>query len=112
MRLSARTVVVLSSSLRSLNRRSVVTHFGQAEGVEEHLTRFRENLHQWATAVRQGIESNATDEECLAEFTALVDSGLNETLAANKVALYQQGGAPWMSWPGLARYWRKKLKAI
>ncbi|MCS5703057.1 MAG: MBL fold metallo-hydrolase [Acidobacteria bacterium] len=106
---------IWESSLQKIEgwkpERLFVTHFGQAEGVEEHLTRFRENLHQWATAVRRGVESNATDEECLEEFTAAVDSRLKERLSANKVALYQQGGAPWMSWPGLARYWRKKLKA-
>ena len=106
---------IWESSLQKIEswkpERLFVTHFGQAEGVEGHLTRFREHLHEWATAVRRGIESNATDQECLKEFTAAVDSRLKERLSANKVALYQQGGAPWMSWPGLARYWRKKLKA-
>lgn len=107
---------IWESSLQKIEawkpERLFVTHFGQADGVEGHLGRFREHLDEWATAVRLGIESNATDEQCLEEFTASVDSRLNESLSANKVPLYQQGGAPWMSWPGLARYWRKKLKAI
>ena len=107
---------IWESSLQKIEawkpERLFVTHFGQADGVEGHLGRFREHLDEWATAVRLGIESNATDEQCLEEFTASVDSRLNESLSANKVPLYQQGGAPWMSWPGLARYWRNKLKAI
>lgn len=91
--------------------RLFVTHFGQADGVEEHLDRFREHLLDWATTVRRGVESDASDEQCVAEFTAAVDSRLNESLSADKVPLYQQGGAPGMSWHGLARYWRRKLEA-
>ena len=91
--------------------RLFVTHFGQADGVEEHLDRFREHLLDWATTVRRGVESDASDEQCVAEFTASVDSRLNESLSADKIPLYQQGGAPWMSWHGLARYWRRKLEA-
>ncbi len=91
--------------------RLFVTHFGQADGVEEHLDRFRAHLREWATAVRRGIESDASDEQCVEKFTASVDSRLNESLSADKVPLYQQGGAPWMSWHGLARYWRRKLEA-
>ncbi|MCH7825319.1 MAG: MBL fold metallo-hydrolase [Acidobacteria bacterium] len=91
--------------------RLFVTHFGQADGVEGHLDRFRGHLHDWATAVRRGVESDASDEQCVEEFTASVESRLNESVSADKVPLYLQGGAPSMSWHGLARYWRRTLEA-
>jgi hypothetical protein len=33
---------------------------------------------------------------------------LQADLPADIVPLYQQGGAPEMSWQGLARYWNKR----
>ena len=92
-------------------QRLFVTHFGQADDVGWHLDRFRAHLEEWATTVRHGVESGAPDELCVEEFAAAVDSRLNESLSDDKVPLYQQGGAPWMSWHGLARYWRKKSEA-
>ena len=91
--------------------RLFVTHFGPATGVDEHLARFREHLHTWATTVRQAIESDATTEESVEEFTRGVVAELDDRLSAEETFLYQQGGAPEMSWHGLARYWKKKSEA-
>ena len=85
-----------------------VTHFGPADGVEEHVDQFRRRLYGWADTVRDGLERGEPDEACIEEFTAAVTSDLENNLQANQVVLYQQGGAPEMSWKGLARYWRKK----
>jgi glyoxylase-like metal-dependent hydrolase (beta-lactamase superfamily II) len=106
---------IWETSLRKIEawdpKRLFVTHFGAAEGVEEHLQQFRRGLHEWATIVRDGLASNRTDEECVETFTAGVIAGLEERLPQETIPLYQQGGAPDMSWHGLARYWKKKSEA-
>ncbi|MGD8818141.1 MAG: MBL fold metallo-hydrolase, partial [Acidobacteriota bacterium] len=91
-------------------QRLYVTHFGAAEGVDEHLAQFRRRLHRWAESVHRGLASEDTDEQCIAAFTADVMAQLQTDLPADIVPLYQQGGAPDMSWHGLARYWTKKLE--
>lgn len=88
--------------------RLFVTHFGVAEGVGEHLQQFRRGLRDWATTVREGLASDRTDEECIEAFTAGVIAGLEERLPEETIPLYQLGGAPDMSWDGLARYWKKR----
>jgi len=85
-----------------------VTHFGPATGVGAHLAQHREQLHRWAETVRAGVESDATDEECIEEFTRGVVADLEEHVSAEEVAVYRHGAGPEMSWNGLARYWRKK----
>lgn len=91
--------------------RLYVTHFGIATGVAEHLAEFRRRLQGWAAGVREGLAGPATDEECIAAFTTEVIAQLEEELPADVVPLYRQGGAPDMSWQGLARYWRKRSEA-
>lgn len=91
--------------------RLFVTHFGVAEGVGEHLQRFRASLRAWATTVRDGLASDRTDEECVEAFTAGVIAELEKRLPEEMIPLYQLGGAPRMSWHGLARYWKKKSEA-
>jgi glyoxylase-like metal-dependent hydrolase (beta-lactamase superfamily II) len=91
--------------------RLYVTHFGVAEGVDEHLTEFRRRLQRWAAAVRQGLESERSDAACIEAFTEDVLADLHRNLRRETVSLYQQGGAPEMSWHGLARYWRKRSEA-
>ena len=88
--------------------RLFVTHFGPAEGVDDHLAEFRSGLHDWAQQVRNDLETGADQERSIDEFTDSVVELLEQGLPADHVALYQQGGAPEMSWLGLARYWRKK----
>jgi len=106
---------IWETSLRKIEawdpERLFVTHFGAAEGVEEHLQQFRRGLHDWAAIVRDGLASDRTDEECVETFTAGVIAGLEERLPQETIPLYQQGGAPDMSWHGLARYWKKKSEA-
>jgi len=86
--------------------RLYVTHFGAAPGVAGHLEQFRERLEGWATTVQQGMQSNETEAACIASFTDEVVQQLRGSLPDETVPLYQQGGAPEMSWHGLARYWR------
>ena len=91
--------------------RLFVTHFGVAEGVEEHLRRFRRGLHDWARTVREGLASDRTDQECVEAFSASVMAELEERLPKETIPLYQLGGAPDMSWYGLSRYWKNKSEA-
>jgi glyoxylase-like metal-dependent hydrolase (beta-lactamase superfamily II) len=91
--------------------RLYVTHFGVAHGVAGHLDEFRQRLGQWADQVREGLISDRDDEECIVRFTAGVVGDLEARLPADIVPLYRQGGAPDMSWRGLARYWRKRSEA-
>ena len=88
-----------------------VTHFGPARDVGAHLAQFRERLAEWAETVREGLASNDNDDTCVEHFTAAVRRQLTDGVPADEVALYQQGGAPEMSWRGLARYWTKKAEA-
>lgn len=91
--------------------RLYVTHFDVAHGAASHLEQFRERLHHWADAVREGLASDTDDERCVAQFTAGVIGELEAEVPAEIVPLYRQGGAPDMSWHGLARYWRKRSEA-
>jgi len=106
---------VWETSLRKIEawrpERLYVTHFGAAEGVDEHLAQFRRRLHRWAESVRRGLASGDTDEQCIAAFTDDVIAQLQADLPADIVPLYQQGGAPGMSWEGLARYWSKRRES-
>ena len=43
--------------------------------------------------------------------TQAVLDQLTDGVTAGEIPLYQQGGAPEMSWRGLARYWTKKSEA-
>jgi glyoxylase-like metal-dependent hydrolase (beta-lactamase superfamily II) len=89
-------------------QRLFVTHFGPAEGVRAHIEEHRRRLRQWAEAVQEDLASGAADEVLTAAFRDDVLARLNERLPAEEAAAYRQGGAPDMSWQGLARYWRKK----
>ncbi len=91
--------------------RLFVTHFGPANDVGDHLDRFRERLSEWAATVRNDLASDANDDTCVDAFTADVLGQLTAGLPPDAVPLYQQGGAPEMSWRGLARYWTKKSEA-
>ncbi len=90
--------------------RLFVTHFGPANGVAEHLAQFRRRLAEWAEAVRADLAGGGDDRTCVNAFTERVVDQLTRELAEQEVPLYQQGGAPGMSWHGLARYWKKQAE--
>lgn len=104
-----------ASSLRAIEawkpERLFVTHFGAAPAVDEHLQQFRRRLHDWATTVREGLAVSDDREALAARFADEVNRDLEASLADEVVPLYRQGGAPDMSWHGLARYWTKKSEA-
>lgn len=88
--------------------RLFVTHFGPSHAVGEHLAEFRERLAEWANTVRGGLASDVNNDTCVETFTDAVLEQLTAGVPPNEIPLYQQGGAPEMSWRGLARYWTKK----
>lgn len=85
-----------------------VTHFGPGPDAATHLDEFRRRLSEWAERVRSCLESGRSDEECTERFTAAVERDIAAALPTRQGFLYRQGGAPDMSWQGLARYWRTK----
>jgi glyoxylase-like metal-dependent hydrolase (beta-lactamase superfamily II) len=92
--------------------RLFVTHFGPAHGVTAHLEQFRRGLAEWAEIVRSDLATGADEQACIETFTEKVLGRLTSELAPDDVPLYQQGGAPAMSWHGLARYWTKKSEVV
>jgi glyoxylase-like metal-dependent hydrolase (beta-lactamase superfamily II) len=92
-------------------QRLFVTHFGPADGVRAHIEEHRRRLARWAEAVREGLGSGASDQALITTFRDDVLARLHERLTAEEAAAYRQGGAPDMSWQGLARYWRKRWES-
>lgn len=91
--------------------RLFVTHSGPGENVPAHLEQFRDRLMQWSLAVQRAMKSDKPCEECAEEFSKWVSDDLHQSMTQERVALYQQGGMPFVSCQGLERYWRKKGEA-
>lgn len=89
-------------------RRLFVTHFGPGDAPGAHLDTFWQRLGRWAEWVRESLERDRSDQERAAEFADLVAEELARHLPTAEAEAYRQGGAPEMSWHGLARYWRKR----
>lgn len=88
--------------------RLFVTHFGPGDHAQAHLAEHRERLSRWADSVRRGLDGEESEDEAIARFLREVDEELDKHLTPEQAELYRQGGAPEMSWHGLARYWRKR----
>jgi len=88
--------------------RLFVTHFGPGDHAQAHLAEHRERLSRWADSVRRGLDGNETEARAIERFVGEVEEELARHLSPGQAELYRQGGAPEMSWHGLARYWRKR----
>lgn len=91
-------------------RSLVVTHFGPGDAPAEHLRVFRRRLDRWSERVGRSLEKDRPDDDLAADFADWVNAELEERLSESEAELYRQGGAPEMSWHGLARYWRTSGK--
>jgi glyoxylase-like metal-dependent hydrolase (beta-lactamase superfamily II) len=82
------------------------THFGPADGPQEHIAAYRERLWKWAELVREGLAGGGDEAAQIARLQAAADAELDAD--AEGRARYQQATPLEQSWQGLARYWRKR----
>ena len=86
-----------------------LTHFGAVtDGVSAHLQALADNLQRSAALVRESLEAEGTDEERKAQYEARMMAELRAQMPEELARAYETAAGFRMSWPGLARYWRKK----
>ncbi len=86
----------------------VVTHFGPATDIEQHVRQLQHRLDDWSTQVRESLLEPGDDAERARRFGARVLEGLRGAVSDEEVEAIALGAPPDLSWYGLARYWRKK----
>lgn len=86
----------------------VVTHFGPATDIEQHVRQLEHRLDDWSTQVKTSLLEPGDDAERARRFGARVLEGLRGTVSDEEVEAIALGAPPDLSWYGLARYWRKK----
>lgn len=91
--------------------RLFLTHFGPAEGVEEHLAELRERIEEWSVTVRESLQNGQEDAERAALFAQQVTAQLMRHIPEQEAHRYARGAALDLCWYGLARYWRKRTAA-
>lgn len=97
------------AKLRTLNlRRIYLTHFGQTEDVEAHLSALEAKLLEWADWMKERLKAGLTREQIVPEFEAYVAATLRAAgLSDEEVQEYEFADPSWMSVDGLVRYWNK-----
>ncbi|MEM6841114.1 MAG: MBL fold metallo-hydrolase [Bacteroidota bacterium] len=96
--------------LRGLNPQALyLTHFGRVENVDTHLSQLEIQLLDWASWVKEKMNTGRPSEELAPQFQAYVASQLRAK-GANKETIkqYEAANPSWMSVAGLMRYWKKK----
>ncbi|HET9267573.1 MAG TPA: MBL fold metallo-hydrolase [Vicinamibacterales bacterium] len=89
-----------------------LTHFGPVTaGVSAHLQTLADNLQRSAALVRESLETGGTDEERKAHYESRMMAELRAQMPEELARAYETAAGFRMSWPGLARYWRKKESA-
>lgn len=86
-----------------------LTHFGPiTAGVPAHLQSLADNLQRSAALVRESLATDGTDEDRKAHYEARMMAELRAHMPEELARAYEAAAGFRMSWPGLARYWRKK----
>lgn len=88
--------------------RLFLTHFGEAGQPEEHFQQMTKRMEQWSEMVRHSLHRFDSDSMRIEWFVEQVCEELRQSVPADEVDHYIQGGGPELSWLGLARYWRKR----
>jgi glyoxylase-like metal-dependent hydrolase (beta-lactamase superfamily II) len=84
-------------------------HFGAiTSGVSAHLQALADNLQRAAALVRESLAAEGTDPERKAQFEARMRAEMRSQMPEDRVAAYEASAGFTLTWPGLARYWRKK----
>ena len=90
-----------------------LTHFGPiSSGVSAHLQALADNLQRSAALVRESLDTAGTDDERKARYEAWMMGELRAQMSEDLARAYETAAGFRMSWPGLARYWRKKAAAL
>jgi len=95
-----------------------LTHFGPVtSAVPAHLQALADNLQRSAALVRESLETEGSDDDRKAHYEARMMAELRAHMPEELARAYETAAGFRMSWPGLARYWRKKeersgLKAV
>jgi glyoxylase-like metal-dependent hydrolase (beta-lactamase superfamily II) len=103
-------------SIRTIDRWQAstlfLTHFGPVtSGGSAHLQALADNLQRSAALVRESLESPGTDEDRKSQYEAWMKAELRARMSEEMAKAYEMAAGFRLSWPGLARYWRKKGRA-
>jgi glyoxylase-like metal-dependent hydrolase (beta-lactamase superfamily II) len=86
-----------------------LTHFGPVTAaVPAHLQALADNLQRSAALVRESLATEGTDADRKAHYEKRMMAELRSQMSEERAAAYESAAGFRMSWPGLARYWRKK----
>jgi len=86
-----------------------LTHFGPiTAGVPAHLQALADNLQRSAALVRESLDTPGSDDERRARYEEWMMRELRAQMSEELARAYETAAGFRMSWPGLARYWRKK----
>ena len=89
-----------------------LTHFGPVtSAIPAHLQSLADNLERSATLVRESLATEGTDDERKASYEARMMAELRAQMPEELARAYETAAGFRMSWPGLARYWRKREAA-
>jgi glyoxylase-like metal-dependent hydrolase (beta-lactamase superfamily II) len=86
-----------------------MTHFGPVSTPRTHLVTLLDNLDTVARLVRARLSEPGTDEEPSRRFADDLRHELRKNMTEAQVAAYMAAAPLELLWPGLARYWRKKV---
>jgi len=88
----------------------VLTHFGKATDIEEHMESLRGMLNNWAYWIRDKWEMGQSPEEITPQFMEYTNALLrSEGVTEEGLKQYEAANPAWMSVAGLIRYWKKKV---
>ena len=85
-----------------------VTHFGAYSPVATHLTEMADHLELVAGLVKASLVREGSDEERESWFTDELRRELRRRMNEADAQAYEVAGPFYLSWRGLARYWRKR----
>jgi glyoxylase-like metal-dependent hydrolase (beta-lactamase superfamily II) len=88
-----------------------LTHFGPVTNVPTHLRALADNLQRVGALVRESLAMSGTDDERKARCEKQMSAELRAVMSEEKAAAYEMAAGFGMTWPGLARYWRKREAA-
>jgi hypothetical protein len=87
-----------------------LTHFGPFTPVAVHLTEMADHLELTSGLAKASLVRPGTDDEREAWFTGEIRRELRRRMSESDAQAYEVAGRFDLSWLGLARYWRKRIK--
>jgi len=90
--------------------RLFLTHFGYIENPAEHIELYRGRLCDWAALTQKLLNSFQDQDAAEHQFIAEIVEEIRGQLPSDAAEHYIFNGGLGLSWRGLARYFRKKVK--